>query len=191
MTRIKITVLPEVAELTPDEMEAIFGAGKRPRSLGLECLEDRSMPAVATLDFVVQQPAKGFQASNLATGALPGGYTPSQIRTAYGINGITFGGIAGDGKGQTIAIIDATNDPNIAKDLDTFNQSLGLTSWGPPSTLSMGRPRRSCRFSIKRATSSVPPRTRLFPRTPPVTTTRKLLSMWNGPMPSPPVPKST
>src|SRR5262245_46500432 len=35
----------------------------------------------------------------------PVGFTPAQIRTAYGISNIVIGGIAGDGKGQTIALV--------------------------------------------------------------------------------------
>src|SRR5437870_738653 len=48
----------------------------------------------------------------------PTGLSPQQLRTAYGVNDIAFsGGIKGDGAGQTIAIIDAYHDPNIAADL--------------------------------------------------------------------------
>jgi hypothetical protein len=57
-----------------------------------------------------------------------GGYTPSQIRHAYGFDQITFanGTIAGDGSGQTIAIVDAYDDPNIAGDLANFDATFGL-----------------------------------------------------------------
>src|SRR5262245_3439254 len=41
----------------------------------------------------------------------PVGYTPQQIRAAFGFDGITFGSISGDGAGQTIAIVDAYDDP--------------------------------------------------------------------------------
>jgi subtilase family serine protease len=54
------------------------------------------------------------------------GYTPAQVRHAYG-----FDQIAGNGAGQTIAIVDAFNDPNIANDLATFDSQFGLTA--PPS----------------------------------------------------------
>jgi Bacterial Ig-like domain (group 3)/SdrD B-like domain/Domain of unknown function (DUF4214)/Putative Ig domain/CARDB len=49
-------------------------------------------------------------------------FTPAQIRTAFGINQLT-----GDGKGQTIAIVDPYNDPNIYSDTDTFDGQFGLT----------------------------------------------------------------
>lgn len=45
-------------------------------------------------------------------------YTPTQIRTAYGITG--------DGAGQTIAIVDAYYDANIVSDLTAFNTKYGL-----------------------------------------------------------------
>ena len=60
-------------------------------------------------------------------GTLPSSYTPSDIRQAYGINNIPdFTNSNGqqvnpDGTGQTIAIVDAYNDPNIITDLSKFD----------------------------------------------------------------------
>lgn len=54
------------------------------------------------------------------------GYTPTQISTAYGFNQVSFGATAAVGTGQTIAIVDAYNDPNIASDLNTFDSQFGL-----------------------------------------------------------------
>src|SRR5262249_54295206 len=51
----------------------------------------------------------------------PQGYTPGEIRPAYGLNQVS-----GDGSGQTIAIIDAYNDPNIVADLHAFDVTFGL-----------------------------------------------------------------
>ncbi len=53
-------------------------------------------------------------------------YTPAQIRTAYGINDLSL-----DGTGQTIAIVDAYDDPQIYQALDTFDGQFGLTTSGP------------------------------------------------------------
>jgi CARDB len=66
----------------------------------------------------------------------PTGLTPSQIRGAYGLGDygsspITFGGIQGDGTGQTIAIIDAYDDPTALVDLQHFDAQFGLPD--PPS----------------------------------------------------------
>ena len=48
------------------------------------------------------------------------------MRQAYGISQVTFGSIAGDGTGQTIAIIDAYNAPSITSDLAAFGTQFGL-----------------------------------------------------------------
>ena len=63
----------------------------------------------------------------------PTGLTPQQIQNAYGVNLISFSGgtIDGTGAGQTIAIVDAYNDPNITTDLAEFDKQFGLAA--PPS----------------------------------------------------------
>jgi predicted outer membrane repeat protein len=82
-------------------------------------------------------------------------FTPSQITTAYGINQITFGSTPGTGQGQTIAIIDAYNDPDIVSDLNTFDTTFGLqqvnVAGGPTFTVEnqSGQP-------INPATTSAP-----------------------------------
>ena len=53
------------------------------------------------------------------------------MKAAYGVNNITFGSVAGTGAGETIAIVDAYNDPNIVSDLATFDKQFGLAA--PPS----------------------------------------------------------
>ncbi|MGP0066705.1 MAG: Calx-beta domain-containing protein [Isosphaeraceae bacterium] len=64
-------------------------------------------------------------------------YTPAQIKQAYGIDAIPpFAGPGGtsvtpDGSGQTIAIVDAYNDPNILGDLSAFDAMFLLPA--PPS----------------------------------------------------------
>jgi hypothetical protein len=52
-------------------------------------------------------------------------YTPAQIRNAYGINALTL-----DGNGQTIAIVDAYDDPRIFPSLDAFDTHFGLSDPG-------------------------------------------------------------
>ncbi len=56
------------------------------------------------------------------------GYSPAEVSTAYGFSGASFssGTIAADGAGQTIALVDAYNDPNIRADLATFDAQFGL-----------------------------------------------------------------
>ncbi len=66
----------------------------------------------------------GSQVGN--TSPPSGAFTPTQIRQAYGFNKIAFGAVQGDGTGQTIAIVDAMDDPNIQADLDAFDTQFGL-----------------------------------------------------------------
>ncbi len=66
-----------------------------------------------------------------ATSGLPAGLSPANVRAAYGFNNINFGSVAGDGRGTTIAIVDAYNDPNIVADLKKFDQTYGIAD--PPS----------------------------------------------------------
>jgi hypothetical protein len=58
----------------------------------------------------------------------PYGFSPAQIRHAYGFDQIAFnhGTVQGDGSGQTIAVVDAYDDPNIAWDLHAFDVQFGL-----------------------------------------------------------------
>lgn len=51
------------------------------------------------------------------------GYTPSQLRSAYGLNGLAKVGVTG--AGQTIAIIDAYASPTIVKDVNTYTAAIG------------------------------------------------------------------
>jgi subtilase family serine protease len=58
----------------------------------------------------------------------PSGYGPVQFRTAYSLSSSTAG------IGQTIAIVDAYDDPNIASDLNTYSSQYGL----PPCSIANG-----------------------------------------------------
>jgi subtilase family serine protease len=69
--------------------------------------------------------------SPAATSTTPSGYSPAQVAAAYGFNNVSFGSVKGDGSGETIAIVDAFDDPNILSDLATFDQQFGLAA--PPS----------------------------------------------------------
>ncbi len=63
----------------------------------------------------------------------PTGLTATQVRTAYGINQITFDGgtIQGNGAGETIALVDAYDYPTASSDLHNFDVAMGLSD--PPS----------------------------------------------------------
>ena len=91
-----------------------------PARLSLENLESRQLLSASSFKpdyFLIPQ------ASTTVSG-----YTPAQIRTAYGFNNVSFGSTAADGRGQTIAIIDAYNDPNISGDLAAFDNQFGIAA---------------------------------------------------------------
>ncbi len=52
-------------------------------------------------------------------------YTPAQIRAAYGVDKLSV-----DGTGETIAIVDAYDDPSIREALDAFDTQFSLTAAG-------------------------------------------------------------
>ena len=154
------------------------------RPLRIEPLEQRALlSATAVFDHIVCDPVprgrlrgQPRRYSSPPSAAL----TPAQIQTAYGINAISLGGVAGTGSGQTIAIVDAYDDPNIVSDAAAFNTQFGLqqfnVSGGP--TLSVlnqtggtslpGARTRACRAGRWRNRST-----------------------WNGRTPSPPRPTSS
>src|SRR5438105_639253 len=67
----------------------------------LELLEIRDVPTVAAPSFVLNH-ALGSAAPLASAG--PTGYSPTQVRHAYGFDKISLpGGIAADGSGTTIA----------------------------------------------------------------------------------------
>jgi hypothetical protein len=97
----------------------------RQTQLSLEKLESREVPSGAQPDHI--QFLAGGGATPFGSPG-PTGYTPAQIRHAYGFDQIKFNGgtVIGDGAGTTIAIVDAFDDPRIANDLHQFDLAFGL-----------------------------------------------------------------
>src|SRR5262245_54820620 len=110
--------------------------------LGIEALETRRLLSVsgpvcdASLVACYAEPSYQVLHSEHEVQSLssstPVGLTPAKIRHAYGFDQIFFNGtIVGDGTGQTIAIVDAYDNPQIANDLTQFDLAFGLPA--PPS----------------------------------------------------------
>jgi hypothetical protein len=55
-----------------------------------------------------------------------GAYTPDQVRTAYGVNNLSL-----NGSGQTIAIVDAYDNPSILASVDAFDSQFTAAGSGP------------------------------------------------------------
>ncbi len=101
------------------------------REVVLEFLEDRTLLS-ATPEihptYIIYHPNNGVGPYQTAA---PNGYTPAQIRAAYGYDAVSIDGITGDGAGQTIAIVDAYDYPTAHTDLAAFDQQFNLPA--PPS----------------------------------------------------------
>ncbi|HEY1683707.1 MAG TPA: hypothetical protein VGG19_03005 [Tepidisphaeraceae bacterium] len=74
--------------------------------------------------------------ANSSGSSSPNGLTPSQMLAAYGVNDIDFGSTTGTGAGETIAIIDAYDDPSFVdssasnfdiSDLARFDQAFNIS----------------------------------------------------------------
>jgi subtilase family serine protease len=87
----------------------------------IESLEHRTLLSASGSTIV--EPNVLF-ATNASSSSTLAGYRPAQIKTAYGLTSL------GTGAGETIAIVDAYNDPNIASDLNTFDSEFGVASAG-------------------------------------------------------------
>ena len=77
--------------------------------------------------------AKKLRAAGIARSAASsaglgpaGGYSPSQLASAYGVNPATA-------TTQTVAIVDAYNDPSVLADLNAFDAQYGLSAETPTS----------------------------------------------------------
>jgi subtilase family serine protease len=99
------------------------------RRLRLESLEQRSLLDAGPLSAVpICQPAP-LAGPDLQGSASAVGLAPSQVRGAYGLSGITFGAVSGDGRGQTIAVVVAYDDPNALSDVNAFSTHYGLPTF--------------------------------------------------------------
>ena len=105
--------------------------------------------------------------------------------TAYGISSLAL-----DGTGQTIAIVDAYDDPSIYQALDAFDSQFGLTASGPTLYEQYG-PASSFLTVLNQygQATSLPRPTRTAPA--PTTGKSRRRSTSNGPTPSRPGRRSS
>lgn len=114
---------------TKSKSRSLSAAIRRPM---LETLEGRVLLSGTASDTTISTLVSYHPVDTaLPVGATPTGLTPAEMRAAYGVNLITFGGVAGDGAGQTIAIVDAYSEPTIVTDLAAFDAKFHLPD--PPS----------------------------------------------------------
>jgi subtilase family serine protease len=100
-------------------------------------LEARDLPSVSSVFALpnlnaepAAEPPVGV--SPLASGSSSVVYSPAQIRAAYGFNNVSY-----DGRGQTIAIVTAYDDPNLLSDLARFDQAFNIFGQNQASLASL------------------------------------------------------
>ena len=96
------------------------------RRLTVQAMQGRHVEAMRSL-------TPDAAAAPAAAGSVVATYSPAQIRAAYGLPPLPAAGAALTaaqaaqlGAGQTIYILDAQHDPNVAAELAAFNQKFGL-----------------------------------------------------------------
>jgi hypothetical protein len=90
----------------------------------LSAVATATATALATPTFMVEGHAAASIRPAVSAGVAP--IDPAQMDAAYGVNAISFNGTVGNGAGQTIAIVDAYNDPDIISDANSFSSEFGL-----------------------------------------------------------------
>jgi subtilase family serine protease len=75
-----------------------------------------------TTAFAMQRAKAGHAAPDAADASTPSGYGPSDLQAAYGLTSAA----SAKGAGETIAIVDAYDDPNAAADLAKYRSNYGL-----------------------------------------------------------------
>ncbi len=112
----------EVQDPPSNDEPAVISTSPLVQSTGLPQPQLQQDATMATPSFI----SLGLISAPAAASAAGGPYDPAQIRSAYGVDEITFNGVTGDGTGQTIAIIDAYNDPDIISDANAFSTEFDL-----------------------------------------------------------------
>ena len=89
---------------------------ERWRGLAFEPLERRALLSVTAVAADAHHVVAPYASGGSGGPCGPVGYSPAEIRAAYGFNRVAL-----DGAGTTIAIVDAYDNPNIAADLRQFD----------------------------------------------------------------------
>jgi hypothetical protein len=83
---------------------------------------NKPKPGYATCFALVVTKGPQANAPTVAT-SLPSGYGPVDLQTAYGLSSLS----GNQGRGRTVAIVDAQDDPNAEADLAVYRSTYGLS----------------------------------------------------------------
>ncbi len=96
----------------------------------------RAHPIRPTVHFAAIRKNTAPGVANATPSPIPGAYSPAQLRTAYGVNLL---GLANQGQGVTVAIVDQDVDPTMIPDANVYSTTYGLpqfnTAGGPSLTV--------------------------------------------------------
>ncbi len=174
-----VTVLPHfhaapVALEAPDDADAVDNATSSRRAAHTQpVLADLAeLPTGGltrqSIDSARRSHAAGVGMAPQATTTSVVTYTPAQVRAAYGLPSLPVAGatlsaaqMAQFGAGQTIYIVNARHDPNIAAELAAFNQKFGLPGCASKAIasntalpLAAAAPTDGCVLSVAYATAA-------------------------------------
>ncbi|HEY9473485.1 MAG TPA: hypothetical protein VIS06_06480, partial [Mycobacteriales bacterium] len=116
---------PTMAQAAPSPQAAPTPAAAS-HSVRHACAQD-TRPGIMSCLALVRTDTE-VQPNAITPNALPSGLGPSDLQDAYNLPSATAGG------GQTVAIVDAMDDPNAESDLATYRSTFGL----PPCTTANG-----------------------------------------------------
>ncbi len=129
-SRVLRTVFVAAATLTLAGGSAAAGAAAIARTPGhasvgyrRACAVNR-MPGIMSCMALIRTDVKQRSAESVGLGSAPvgDGYGPSDLQSAYNLTGASASG----GTGESVAVVDAYNDPNAVSDLATYRSSWGL-----------------------------------------------------------------
>ena len=103
----------------------------RNRCLSIESLETRTLLSAAPFAAIDIKPAgpKDTSADPIFVNGIRDAYNLGSYTAGVLSGGISFGGVPGDGRGQTIAIVDAYDYPTALSDLNAFSAHFGLPAF--------------------------------------------------------------
>jgi subtilase family serine protease len=131
MTLRSPSAAPSVPQSLATIVSSVVGLDQSALLVRTRIARDPNAPPAGA--YVTPQPCSAYWNEKAATGFTnpygasplpyaPCGYTPQQVRAAYGIPA------SADGAGQTVAIIDAYASPTIQADLDAWSAARGIPS---------------------------------------------------------------
>jgi subtilase family serine protease len=117
-----VAAMPVMASASPARLAGLLGAGPQIGDTRQVCPDAKPgyVSCMAVVKLASAAPNARAAVVTPSLGTVP--YGPADLRSAYGLTHAS----ATKGKGHTVAIVDAFNDPHAAADLATYRSQFGL-----------------------------------------------------------------